>query len=293
MKDLTASLQARLKNTAREQRIPYNTLLEHFALGRLFARISVSDYADKLVLKGAQLFRIWSDTPHRPTRDADFLSFGESEAKALAAMFDQICALDPEEDDALAWLPAEAAPIREENAYGGVRVKCIALLGNIRIPLQIDIGFGDAITPASEPQTWKSLLDFEDVALTAYPVETVIAEKLEAMVSLGMANSRMKDFFDLLWISQHCELEFTELSRAVANTFQRRETALPTNTPIALTEDFSGDESKNTQWRAFLRKSKLPPSELSETVEALHAFLSPLLVDTIKHHKWSPFNGWK
>lgn len=294
MRNIVASVQTRLKNTAREQGTPFNVLLEHFALGRLFARLSQSPYADQLVLKGAQLFRIWSDSPHRPTRDVDFLSYGTTDTTALATMFDAISQVIPTEADGLTWLPAEASAIREENAYGGVRVKMIAQLGKMRIPLQIDVGFGDAVTPATESKVWSSLLDYANVSLTAYPIETVVAEKLEAMVSLGMANSRMKDFYDLHWISRHRDLAFDILSEAVTNTFQRRKTAIPTGSPIALTTEFSQDTGKTTQWNAFIKKNKLPRTELTTVIKELSSFLLPLMQPTTPTPTtWNPTAGWQ
>ena len=294
MKNIAASVQDRLKNTAREQGVSFNTLLEHFALGRLFARLSQSPYADKFVLKGAQLFRIWSDTPHRPTRDADFLSFGVAETTALTSIFNTICLLTPTEPDGLTWHPVEAATIRDENAYGGIRIKVIALLGTMRIPLQIDVGFGDAVTPATETQVWTSLLDFADIPLIAYPIETVIAEKLEAMISLGMANSRMKDFFDLHWISQHQQLSFETLSQAVTNTFNRRNTSIPTTAPVALTTEFSEDENKVTQWNAFIRKNKLSKQQLPDLIHSLNIFLLPLISSEEQSFTtWTPAIGWQ
>lgn len=293
MKNIAASVQDRLKNSAREQGTPFNILLEHFALGRLFARLSQSPYSDKFVLKGAQLFRIWSNSLHRPTRDADFLSFGSAESEVLAAVFDSICQLMPTEPDALTWHPAVAAPIRDENAYGGVRIKIIAQLGNMRIPLQIDVGFGDAVTPDTQPQVWSSLLDFDDIPMITYPVETVIAEKFEAMVSLGMANSRMKDFFDLHWISQHKELSFATVSAALTNTFERRGSVIPANIPVALSLEFSKDAHKAAQWKAFLRKNKLPQQDLHKVTEQLHYFLLPLLsVEPSTFTTWNSVKGW-
>jgi hypothetical protein len=239
------------------------------------------------VLKGAQLFRIWSVTPHRPTRDADFLSFGAADTTALTSIFNTICLLTPTEPEGLSWRLVEVTNIRDQNAYGGIRIKIIALLGTIRIPLQIDVGFGDAVTPATETQVWTSLLDFSDIPLTAYPIETVIAEKLEAMISLSMANSRMKDFFNLHWISQHQQLSFKILSQAVTNTFNRRNTSIPTTAPIALTTEFSTDANKVTQWNAFIRKNKLPKKDLSEVINQLTPFIMPILSKK-NHH---PHNG--
>ena len=269
---IVASLQDRLKNEARSRGENVQTLLEEFALGRFFARLAVSKHREGLILKGAQLFRIWSEQAHRPTRDADFLGFGEPEPSAVAEVFDQICATDVAEDDGLEFDPANAEPIRDENAYGGIRVKITATLGNIRIPLQFDVGYGDAITPDTEQRRWPGLLGFPDTLLITYPVETVIAEKLEAMVSLGLANSRMKDFYDLHWLATHFNLNQASLKAAIQNTFTRRQSPLPSASPIAYTPEFYEDSQKVMQWDAFLRKNKLQAPEL------------PQLIKTIQNH---------
>ena len=267
--NIVASLQSRLKNEARSRGENVQTLLEEFALGRFFARLAVSEYSDRLILKGAQLFRIWSKETHRPTRDADFLGFGEPEPSAVATIFDQICATKVEEDDGLEFGPANADPIRDENAYGGIRVKITAKLGNIRTPLQFDVGYGDAITPATEQRSWPGLLGFPDTLLITYPMETAIAEKLEAMVSLGLANSRMKDFYDLHWLATHFDLNQASLKAAIKNTFARRQSPLPTASPVAYTPEFYVDSQKVMQWNAFLRKNKLQAPKLPQLIKTI------------------------
>jgi len=276
--DTTAIIERRLRAEARTQKIVFGTLLEQFALSRFLARLSQSEHKAKFVLKGAQLFRIWTGQNHRPTRDVDFLGFGDSDPHHLANLIDSICALTPEEPDALEWLPAKASPIREENSYGGTQLKIMAQLGKIRIPLQIDIGFGDAITPGIVTQSWPGMLGYQDSILTAYPAETVIAEKLEAMIHLGMVNSRMKDFYDLHWLSNHYQHEQEKIRQAIHNTFQRRQTPLPQSPPIAFTKAFYHDPQKISQWKAFLKKSSLNAPDLEETILCIEATFAKLLI---------------
>ena len=172
-------------------------------------------------------------------------------------------------------------------------MKITALLGNIRIPIQIDVGFGDTITPGPNQSSWEELLDFPSVPLRTYPPETVIAEKLEAAVSLGMANSRMKDFFDLDWLQAHQSFDYQVLSLAIHSTFERRKTPLPKETPLALTSDFTTDPSKVIQWNAFLRKSKLPAQELEDVIQRIHTFLHPVLFSpATPPTSWSATTGW-
>ncbi|MDF1755642.1 MAG: nucleotidyl transferase AbiEii/AbiGii toxin family protein [Verrucomicrobiales bacterium] len=180
MKNVAESVKARLQNRARAEGLQFSSLLEEFALARIFARLSESRYSDQFILKGAQLFTLWADTPQRPTRDADFLSFGSPDPVELASIFDEICQIESEPADGLEWTPAQAAPIREDNIYGGVRIKFFGLLGKVKIPVQIDVGFGDSITPEATTAEWQMPLDYPSVTLRVYCPETSIAEKLQA-----------------------------------------------------------------------------------------------------------------
>ncbi|MDQ8192968.1 nucleotidyl transferase AbiEii/AbiGii toxin family protein [Coraliomargarita sp. SDUM461004] len=272
-KNITASIQERLRNEARSTKVAYNTLLEHFALARFFARLSQSQYADRFVLKGAQLFRIWNDNLHRPTRDADFLDYHALPPEHLAQVIDAICALTPAQIDTLKWLPSAVTPIRSETSEGGNRVKITALLGTMKIHLQIDVGYGDTVTPSPQASQWPGILDFSPVPLMTYPVETVIAEKLEAIVSLALANSRMKDFYDLYWLLSRLSPNPDNLRQAIHNTFQHRQTALPLSTPIAFTAEFFQDPQKITQWQAFLRKNALNAPSLKDVIQIIRPLL--------------------
>ena len=290
--NLVASLQDRLRNQGREQGIAYSSFLEQFALSRFLARLEKSDYADRFILKGAQLFRFISANGHRPTKDADFLSYGEHDPATLKQIFTNICQITPPEEDSLIWENIRAASIRDENSYGGVRVLITGKLGRIQIPLQFDIGFGDVITPEVRHQKWTSPLDYPAVLLATYPLETVIAEKLEAAVFLGINNSRMKDFYDLHWLQSHLNFDGGILTEAIANTFTRRETEIPNKPPLAFTTEFSSDEEKLVQWAAFVRKGKLSPLALAEVVIDISDFLLPVLNQQVSGQIWTPTQHW-
>lgn len=291
--DRAASVLARLLNRSRSTGENYNLLLSRYVIERLLFRLSVSPHAGNFVLKGALLFALWYDTPHRPTKDADLLGFGADDADTLRATFTAICAIDT--DDGLRYdtQSMKLAPIREDNVYGGMRLSMLAFVGSARLPVQVDIGFGDAITPAAELVTYPTLLDGMDAPrLRAYPVYTVIAEKFHAMVELGIDNSRMKDFFDLAMIARTTELNGGILIEAVRATFARRGTTLPASTPIALTAEFAASPAKTRQWSAFLSKAQLTAQELHEAITLLDALLAAPLQAAIDGEpfksKWSP-----
>lgn len=279
-KNLSASILARLLTLAKQRGDDYSLLLNRFALERLLLRVSTSPHADRFLLKGALLFALWYDTPHRPTRDADLLGFGQDDEANLIATFCEVAAMDL--GDGIAFDPesVRAETIREDNPYGGTRITLVARIGSARCTLQIDVGFGDAVTPGPQTVAYPTLLcDFTAPLLRVYPVYTVIAEKYQAMVMLGQANSRMKDFFDLAVIARRTELDGATLAAAIAAaiaaTFARRQTALPTERPLALTKQFSEDAAKQRQWHAFLNKNRIAAAGLGDTVALLDDLLWP------------------
>jgi Nucleotidyl transferase AbiEii toxin, Type IV TA system len=274
--NLGASVLARLLNLAKQRGDDYNLLLNRFALERLLCRVAASAHADRFLLKGALLFSLWYDQPHRPTRDADLLGFGPDDAETLIATFRDIAAI--ELDDGIVFDPASvrADVIREDNRYGGLRVRFTGRIGNARCALQIDVGFGDAVTPEPQTVVFPVLLDnMAPPTLKVYPVYTVIAEKFHAMTVLGLANTRLKDFFDIAVIAQRTDLDGATLARAIAATFARRGTALPTELPVALTHRFGEDNAKQLQWQAFLNKGRLSAGTLPATVWLLQMLLWP------------------
>ena len=274
--NLSASILARLLTLAKQRGDDYSLLLNRFALERLLARISISPHADRFLLKGALLFALWYDTPHRPTRDADLLGFGPDDEANLIATFRDITAMDLGDGIVFAPDSVKADAIREDNTYGGTRITLVARIGSARCALQIDVGFGDAVTPGPQTVAYPTLLgDFPAPTLRVYPVYTVIAEKYQAMVMLGQANSRMKDFFDLSVIARRTELDGATLAASIAATFARRQTALPTERPLALTKRFSADAAKLRQWQAFLNKNRIEAASLGDTVALLDDLLWP------------------
>jgi hypothetical protein len=277
--NLSASILARLLALAKSRGDDYSLLLNRFALERLLCRVSLSSHADRFLLKGALLFALWYGDPHRPTRDADLLGFGPDDADKLIATFRDIAAMDL--GDGIVFDPesVRADVIREDNSYGGTRILLVARIGSARCALQIDVGFGDAVTPQAQTVAFPTLLqDFPAPLLRVYPVYTVIAEKYQAMVMLGQANSRMKDFYDLAVIGRRTELNGATLAAAIAATFARRNTALPTERPLALTRQFGEDPAKVRQWRGFLNKNHLNAGSLADTVLLLDLLLWPATV---------------
>lgn len=274
-----ASVRARLLNRARETQQDFNLILTRYAIERLLYRISISPYANQFLLKGALLFDLWFDIPHRPTRDADFLGFGASERSRIEGIFKELCAVDAADGVVFKSESVRASEIRKEANYNGIRVIMIGLIDGARCHVQIDIGFGDAVTPAPEEVDYPVILDgFASPKLRVYPRYTVVAEKFEALASLGIANSRMKDYFDLWVLSKQSDFHGDTLRQAVHATFDRRGTPLTGNAPLGLTEAFAMDIQKKTQWQAFLRKNGLDSLELSEVVAELHAFIMPAAV---------------
>ena len=262
-----ASIRARLKQHTDTSKQDFNLTLTQYGLERLLYRLSVSEHAPNFLLKGALLFQLWYGKPHRPTRDADLLGFGSDDVPALVDVFRSLCGV--EVDDGIVFDPESVVgiEIRKDLGYGGVRIDLRATLDGARLALQIDIGFGDAVTPAAETVTYPTLLaDVRAPALRAYPKATAVAEKLHAVSILGMTNTRMKDFFDL-WVLLHdTTLDDAELRRAIEATFARRQTAMPATLPSGLSEAFAADATKQVQWKAFLRKNKLDAMDLAEVV---------------------------
>jgi len=274
------SVRQRLLNRSRDTGDDYNLLLTRYAVERLLYRLSQSEHADAFVLKGAMLFTVWTGALHRPTRDLDLLGFGEPSEKRLVGVFRNVCdqAVD---DDGMGFdtNSVTAAPIRGDQEYAGIRLRVAAKLGNARIKLQVDVGFGDVVTPEARTETFPSLLDQPAPQLRVYSPESVIAEKLEAMVSLGMANSRMKDFYDTWVLLQQFELDDAVLAAAIRATFERRRTAIPSGVPLGLSDEFAGDPDKQRQWIGFLQRSGLPDTHsLLTVVHTLRDRVLPLLV---------------
>jgi len=296
--NLPASVRQRLLNLATERKEDFGLVLTRYGLERFLYRLSVSPHRDSFVLKGALLLQLWTAETYRPTRDLDLLARGISNI-SYRKIFSEVCSQKVEDDGLMFVLDTiRAERIRDDEAYEGVRVRVEARLGDVRVPLQIDVGLGDTIVPASEELEYPTLLKFAVPKLHAYSKESVVAEKFEAMVKLGMANSRMKDFYDLWVLARRFGFESSILAAEIQATFETRRTALPKSSPLALQADFYELPSKQTQWRAFLRKSGLKAdSSLKQIIEVVREFVMPVVDGISKGNSekevWQPGGPWK
>jgi hypothetical protein len=276
--NLAESIRARLLNLSKSESSDFSTLLTRYALERFLYRISQSEYVNIFLLKGALLFALWYEMPHRPTRDIDLLGFGESDLLTMKRIFQEIASISCE--DAICFDPSSITvdEIRKNTGYMGARVILSSELAKARCKIQIDIGFGDAVTPEPIEATYPVLInDLPAPCLRAYPVYTVIAEKLHAITMLGMANSRLKDYLDLSVMFDREELNADILARAIFATFTRRNTEIPRNLPIGLTDEFGNDVSRQSIWNVFLKKNELQPNSLQDVIVTLRSHLEPVL----------------
>lgn len=291
--NLPASVKARLLNLAETRRETFNDVVVRYCIERLLYRLCQSKHADHFLLKGAMLFVLWDGRVPRPTRDVDFLGFGRMETAAIAATFREIVAT-PVPADGLEFESdaVTAEEIREGQEYGGIRVKLAARLGTGRIPLQVDVGSGDVVTPGPEETDFPVLLDFPTPRVRVYPVYTVVAEKFEAVVSLGARNTRMKDFHDLWFLSRRFDFDGGTLHRAIAATFARRDTPLE-DEPLPFTAEFIADADRQTQWQGFLTRNSLqgPPVRFPMLMTALRKFIGPALQPNAR--RWHAVTGWE
>ncbi len=298
VRNVGTSVRARLLTLAQRKGVDFQLMVTRYALERLLYRLGVSPYRDRFILKGAMLFTLWLDDPFRPTRDVDLLGFGDDDAAALKMVFRDICSIVVEDDGVrFDTTKLRAAPIRDQAEYGGVRVQMAATVGGARVPLRVDIGFGDVVTPAPSDVDYPVLLDHPPPKLRAYPKETVVAEKFEAMVSLGATNTRMKDFYDLWAMARRFAFDGRVLGAAIGATFKRRATDLPADTPAALTEAFAAEKQK--LWRAFTTRDRLTqtPETFAEVVTQIGAFLMPVIAalrrDSDTASSWPPGGPWR
>ena len=298
--NVAASVKQRLLNRAREQKEDFTLLLTKYGLERILYRIGRSPYKDSFVLKGALLFELWTEQRYRPTRDADFLSKGDNNPERYQQIFEEICDMEVENDGVrFDRHTVKVEKIKEDQDYEGLRVTFTGFMEAARLPVQIDIGFGDVVTPGPIETRFPTLLQSPAPQLLSYPRETVIAEKFEAMVKLGIANTRMKDFHDLKTLSELFYFESEQLVSAIQHTFERRKTALPIDEPpTALTEEFFADTTKMDQWNAFIAKNKLyiRPSSLESVTASIREFVMPLMQPSVlkgeERLHWESSKSW-
>jgi len=270
MTNRAASIRARLKQHSDATRQDFNLTLTYYGLERLLYRLSISEHRQNFLLKGALLFVLWYDVPQRPTRDADLLGFGPDDIDIVENVFRSLSEIVVDDGIEFDRRSVKGIEIRKEAGYGGVRIDMAARLDGARIALQIDVGFGDAVTPGPELVCYPTLLpDLPAPNLSAYPKYTVVAEKFQAICVLGMTNSRMKDYFDLWILLRDGDLDPVMLRHAIEATLMRRQTQPLTGVPAGLTAEFAAEVGKQTQWRAFLKKNKLEPIAFGEVIQML------------------------
>jgi len=302
LKNIPASILQRLKNFSEGKQKNFGLTLSNYAIERFLYRLSISKYASQFVLKGAQLFRIWSDKSYRPTRDLDLLRFGSPDIPELERIFREVCKVKTDVQDGIEYLAetVRGEAIREGDEYDGVRIKLEFRIDRTGEFMQIDIGFGDILNPPAKEAQFPSILKMPSAKLKSYCREGVIAEKVEAMISLGVANSRMKDFFDIWRLSEDFEYDGKVLQKAIQATFKRRETEIPDKVPIVFTPEFANNPSKQVQWKAFLRKIT-PEKEISEgnfeiVIKSISEFIFPVFqaINRLQEfeRKWAPKKGW-
>ena len=294
------SVKQRLINLSRKRGVPANELMQFYAMERFLYRLGSSPYRDRLILKGALMLQAWRLSQTRSTRDIDLLGMTSNELDHIARLVKDICVVDIPRDDGMQYVPdsVQAIRIKEDAEYEGVRVTFKAFMGSARLPMQIDIGFNDVITPGPQPVEYPVLLDHPAPALIGYTPETVVAEKIEAMATLDVLNSRMKDFFDIWLLSRHVPFDLMTLCAAVGKTLARRGTKLSDIPTLLKNPDVQPD--KQRQWAAFLRKSPIPyaPAHFNEVAASILNFLAPVFPvliagNTAPRQRWSPPGPWR
>jgi hypothetical protein len=298
VKNFPASVHQQLLNKAKEISRPFNELLQHFAIERFIYRLSKSPHADRFILKGALMFSVWSGSASRPTMDIDLLGRIDNSLEVIVAAMKNACGLRLEADgmsfDAAS---VTAARITEDAEYEGVRVRIEGGLGNARVFLHVDIGFGDVIVPGPKKLVYPALLDFPPPELSGYTMESTIAEKFQAMVKLGVLNSRMKDFYDIWMLSKTFDFNGETLAEAVEKTFENRKTPIAA-VPTVFEPSFTEDRDKKAQWLGFIKKAKLnnTPERFGEVVMDVKTFLEPLVTALAErqpfHATWNSPGPW-
>jgi hypothetical protein len=297
--DLGASVRQRLLNQSRAQNRPFQELLQYFAMERFLYRLGRSPYADQFILKGALLLTAWRAPVSRPTMDIDLSGRTNNDLDHIKEITSSVCQA-PVEPDGIEFNrdSIEVSRIKEDADYEGVRVQFHATLARARIPMQLDIGFGDIITPGPTEIEYPTMLDFPAPVLRAYPKETVVAEKLEALTALGLLNSRMKDYYDLALLSRMYPFDGERLADAIVATFQHRGTTIETE-PIGLTQAYCDDPARVVQWRAFVRRSRFgeESGDLTRLINQIKPFLLPVLSgiasDSLFTARWKPGGPWE
>ena len=298
VKNLPASIRQLLLNKAYNTNRPFNEILQYYTIERYLYRISRSSYSDKFILKGALMFLAWGVSVYRPTRDIDLLGFTTNELDAVARIIKEVCVQEAEPDGlTFDRHTVQSERIKEDADYEGVRVNLTGYLGKAKIPLQIDIGFADVVSPAPIMLKYPTILQMPAPHLRGYPPESVVAEKLQALVFLGKVNSRMKDFYDLWVLAEQFEFDGRKLQEAIINTFRRRNTTLPREIPVGLSDAFAVENQ--AQWQAFIHRTHLgsAPKFFSDVTQVLISLVVPQLHTSAFEERfegtWKPGGPWR
>ena len=298
-KNIAISVHQRLLNKAKESSRPFNEILQHFAIERFIYRLSKSTHADRFVLKGALMFSAWTGTMSRPTMDIDLLGNIENSIDLIVAVFKDVCETEVENDGIVFHKDTvTATSITEDADYKGVRVLLRGNLSSIRLYLQTDIGFGDVIIPKPGRVKYPVLLDFPPPELDGYTIESTVAEKFQAKVKLGLLNSRMKDFYDIWFLSRRFDFKGEILIEAIEKTFDKRMTPLSIDLTI-FNPTFMKDDTKQAQWHGFIKKTKLTdaPASFEDVASVIKAFLKPVVASIIDRQTfgffWAAPGPWR
>jgi len=300
LKNIEASIKARLKNKAQETNRPFAEVMQYYGMERFLYRFSKSKYADKFILKGALLFAVWQIPDRRTTLDIDFLARFDNEVATIEKVMKDVCetSVDP---DGLKFdsQTVKGVKIKEDADYEGVRVKFTGFLDRAEIPMQIDVGFGDILYPKTKVIDYPVILDFPKPHLNGYPQESVISEKFEAMIKLGLLNSRMKDFYDIWLMTRQFEFKGANIASAIKKTFNNRKTDIPPEKPLFADEIYDEKSDRQTLWNAFVQKGDIQhaPETLSATAKEIERFLiEPVIAinENVAFDKtWTSPKGWE
>ena len=300
IKNIEASVRALLQNKARETNRPFAEVLQYYGMERFLYRFSRSEYADKFILKGALMFTVWQVPQRRTTLDIDFSSTYDNQIATIEKVIRDVSKVSVTPDGLVFDSQTiKGQKIKEDADYEGVRVKFRGFLERARIPMQIDVGFGDIIYPNPKTINYPVILDFPKPHLKGYPAESVVSEKFEAMLKLGLLNSRMKDFYDIWLMMRQFDFNGLKLIEALKRTFRHRKTSLPQHKPLFAEEIYDEKSDRQMLWKAFLRKGdiKHAPEKLSTTAREIENFLiDPLDAvnkSRVMNEEWKALGPWK
>jgi hypothetical protein len=298
--NIQASVRDKLKNKAKETKRPFIEILQYYGMERFLYRFSRSKYADKFILKGALLFTVWQVPERRTTLDIDFLARYDNQIASIESVIKGVCNVSVP-SDGLIFDPktVKGRKIKEDADYEGVRVKFIGFLERSHIPMQIDVAFGDIVYPKTKVIDYPAILDFPKPHLKGYPPESVISEKFEAMIKLGLLNSRMKDFYDIWLLMHQFDFDGPSLVGALKRTFEHRKTDIPKEKPLFAEEIYDESSDRQALWKMFLKKGNIKhvPNALATTAKEIENFLIEPLNALNKgiefNKKWETADSWK